>query len=115
MSKEYIPLRHELTVVETIRWLPDNPVDMKKLMDELIAKYGNDVKIDVRKYTETHWSWRADSSYTTNEVEYQVKAIRPVYSDEDTNAMHNEYRQKSLDDFQKKYAHLLKPVDRKSK
>lgn len=106
-KKEYIPIRHEMQVVETIRWLPSDPHEIKKLMDRLIEKYGPTVKINEHTWTSTEGSWRTDSTYTISNFEFRVTAMRPVYSDEDAKAMWLEARQKMFDEFAAKYGVFL--------
>lgn len=107
-KKEYIPIRHEMQVVETIRWLPSDPMEIKILMDTLLEKYGPTVKINEHTWTSTEGSWRTNSTYTVSNSEFRVSAMRPVYSDEDAKAMWLEARQEMFDEFAAKYGAFTK-------
>lgn len=115
MTKTYVPLREELTVVETLRFLPDAPREVERVKAGLVAKYGNSVRIEKREFTEQEWSWRADASYTVNRTEYLVKCMRPVYSEADSQAMHKESREKAIASFRVKYAGRVFPTGSDSK
>jgi hypothetical protein len=104
MTKKYTPLREELTVVETIRYMPKDILEIKKIKDEMVAKYGPDVIIEKHEYTEREWSWRTDSHYEVERTDHLVKCMRPVYSEADRQAMHKEYLKDAIAKFNEKYA-----------
>lgn len=104
MPRKYTPLRYEMTVVETLRFLPPDIAEQQKVKDTLEAKYEAEVTIERHDFEKSEWSWRTDSSYTVNCTEYLVKCIQPVYSDADLKAMHKEAQDEAMAAFRAKYA-----------
>lgn len=115
MPRKYTPLRYEIKVVDTLRYLPPDIADVQKLKNKLEAKYEAEVTIERRDFEQREWSWRTDSSYTINCTEYLIKCLQPVYSDADLKAMNKEAHEEAMAAFRAKYAGMSWKTPKRNK
>lgn len=107
-KKTYTPIGLERKVVDTFRWLADDPNEAQKQKDGYVKQYGPTTIIEKQERIKQEWSWRTDSSYEVREVFYEVSCIMPVYSKADQEAMWEEERKEMFDRIAKKINKMAK-------
>lgn len=87
MDKEYVPVGYRKGVMETFHSIPSNIDDFISILNNFKKRWGNTAEIRITSNTNTEYSSRTDSSYTTSYCTLEVLASVPIYSEEDNRRM----------------------------